>query len=357
MTGRLQAISPIASLRARRNQGTRMDIRDGFVDTIGHTPLIRLRGPSEATGCTILGKAEFLNPGGSVKDRAAKYMIADAEERGHLRPGGLVCEGTAGNTGIGLALVGNAHGYRTVIVIPETQSQEKKDMLKLCAAELFEVPAVPFSNPEHYIHTAERLAKELAETEPCGVLYANQWDNPSNRSGHYRSTAPEIWAQTDGTIDGFTCAIGTGGTIAGVAQFLKERNSNIRIAAADPMGAAMYNWIKHGELKSEGSSITEGIGQGRVTGNLRDVQIDDAYQIPDAEAMTAIFDLLQHEGICVGGSSGINIVGAVRLARDLGPGKTIVTVLCDSGTRYMAKLFNPAFLREKDLPVPPWLDG
>ena len=333
-----------------------MDIREGFVDAIGHTPLIRLRGPSEATGCTILGKAEFLNPGGSVKDRAAKYIILDAEARGELRPGGVVCEGTAGNTGIGLALVGNARGYRTVIVIPETQSQEKKDMLLLCGAELREVPAVPFKNPENYVHVAARLAQELAATEPGGVLYANQWDNTSNCDGHYRSTGPEIWQQTGGTIDAFICAIGTGGTIAGVGQFLKERNADICIAAADPIGAAMYSWIKHGELKSEGNSITEGIGQGRVTGNLKDAVFDDALQIPDAEAVTAIFDLLEHEGLCVGGSTGINVAGAVRLARQLGPGKTIVTVLADSGTRYTAKLFNPAFLRDKGLPVPGWLD-
>ena len=333
-----------------------MDIRDGFVDAIGHTPLIKLRGPSEATGCTILGKAEFMNPGGSVKDRAAKYIILDAEARGWLRPGGVVCEGTAGNTGIGLALVGNARGYRTVIVIPETQSQEKKDMLRLCGVELREVPAVPFKNPDNYVHVAARLAKELVDTEPGGVLYANQWDNRSNRDGHYRSTGPEIWEQTGGTIDGFICAIGTGGTIAGVGQFLKERSAGICVAAADPMGAAMYNWIKHGELKSEGNSITEGIGQGRVTGNLKDVVFDDAFQIPDTEAVTTIFDLLQHEGLCVGGSSGINVAGAVRLARQLGPGKTIVTVLADSGTRYTEKLFNPEFLRAKGLPVPCWLE-
>jgi cysteine synthase A len=333
-----------------------VDVRDGFTEAIGNTPLIKLRKASEQTGCTILGKAEFLNPGGSVKDRAAKYMILDAEERGDLKPGGVIVEGTAGNTGIGLALVGNARGYRTVIVIPETQSQEKKDMLRLCGAELREVPAVPFKNPNNYVHIAERLAKELAETEPKGVLYANQWDNLSNRDGHMRSTGPEIWEQTDGQVDGFTCAIGTGGTLNGVATFLKERNPAVRIAAADPLGAAMYNWIKHGDVKgTEGSSITEGIGQGRVTGNIQGAPIDDAYAIPDAEMLPIVFDLLSQEGLCLGGSSGINVAGAIRLARDLGPGHTIVTVLCDFGTRYQSKLFNPAFLREKNLPTPSWL--
>jgi len=334
-----------------------VDVRDGFVETIGNTPLLKLRKASERTGCTILGKAEYLNPGGSVKDRAAKYILLDAEERGELRPGGVVVEGTAGNTGIGLALVGNARGYRTVIVIPETQSQEKKDMLRLCGAELREVPAVPFKNPNNYVHVAERLAKELADREPQGVLYANQWDNLSNRSGHYRSTGPEIWEQTDRGVDGFTCAIGTGGTLAGVALFLKEQNPDVVIAAADPMGAAMYNYFKHGELKGEGSSITEGIGQGRVTANIDGAPVDDAYQIPDAEALPLVFDLLREEGLCLGGSSGINVAGAIRLARDLGPGHTVVTVLCDFGTRYQSKLFNPAFLREKGLPVPEWLDG
>jgi cysteine synthase A len=332
-----------------------MDIRDTFTDAVGNTPLIRLRKASELTGCTILGKAEFVNPGGSVKDRAAKYIILDAEGRGDLNPGGVVVEGTAGNTGIGLALVGNARGYRTVIVIPETQSQEKKDMLHLCGAELREVPAVPFKNPENYVHVAERLAKELSETEPKGVLYANQWDNLSNRDGHFRSTGPEIWDQTDGKVDGFICAIGTGGTIAGVGLFLKEKNKDIVIAAADPMGAAMYSYFKTGELKGEGSSITEGIGQGRITQNIDGAPIDDAFQIPDEEALPLIFDLLKDEGLCLGGSSGINVAGAIRLARDLGPGHTIVTVLADSGTRYQQKLFNPEFLREKGLPVPSWL--
>ncbi len=334
-----------------------MDYRDDFTDAVGNTPLIKLAKASERTGCTILGKAEFLNPGGSVKDRAAKYIILDAEERGDLKPGGVVVEGTAGNTGIGLALVGNARGYRTVIVIPETQSQEKKDMLRLCGAELREVPAVPFKNPNNYVHVAERLAGELAESEPNGVLYANQWDNLSNREGHVRSTGPEIWQQTDGKVDGFTCAIGTGGTLSGVGMALKERNPNVRIAAADPMGAAMYSYFKTGELKSEGSSITEGIGQGRVTANIDGAPIDDAYQIPDAEALPIVFDLLKEEGLCLGGSSGINVAGAIRLAEELGPGHTVVTILCDSGNRYQSKLFNPAFLREKGLPTPSWLEG
>jgi len=333
-----------------------VDIRDDFVDAVGRTPLIRLRRVSEETGCEILGKAEFLNPGGSVKDRAAKYIILDAEERGLVQPGGVVVEGTAGNTGIGLALVGNARGYRTVIVIPETQSQEKKDMLRLCGAELREVPAVPYRNPGNYVHVAARLAEELAKTEPRGVLYANQWDNLSNREGHYRSTGPEIWEQTDGRVDGFSCAIGTGGTLAGVGLFLKERNARVRIAAADPMGAAMYSYFKTGELASTGSSITEGIGQGRITRNIDGAPVDDAYRIPDEEALPYIFDLLAEEGLCLGGSSGINVAGAVRMARDLGPGHTVVTVLCDYGTRYQSKLFNPAFLREKGLPVPRWLD-
>ncbi|TMA34054.1 MAG: cysteine synthase A [Deltaproteobacteria bacterium] len=332
-----------------------MDIRDGFTDAVGNTPLIKLRRASELTGCTVLGKAEFLNPGGSVKDRAAKYMILDAEERGDLQPGGVVVEGTAGNTGIGLALVGNARGYRTVILMPETQSQEKKDMLRLCGALLRCVPAVPYKDPNHYVKQAERYAAELAKSEPNGVLYANQWDNPSNRNGHFRSTGPEIWAQTGGKVDGFTCAIGTGGTLAGVGDFLKSVNPAVRIVAADPMGAAMYHWIKHGELKSEGSSITEGIGQGRVTGNVAGAKIDDAYQIPDPEWLPIIFDLLQHEGLCLGGSSGVNVASAIRLAKELGPRHTVVTVLADYGTRYQSKLFNPEFLRAKGLPVPEWL--
>jgi cysteine synthase len=333
-----------------------MQIREDFTDTVGNTPLIKLKKASELTGCTILGKAEFLNPGGSVKDRAAKYIILDAEERGDLKPDGVIVEGTAGNTGIGLALVGNSRGYRTVIVIPETQSDEKKDMLRLCGVELREVPAVPFKDPNNYVRVSERLAQELAESEPNGVLYANQWDNTSNRNAHVRSTGPEIWDQTDGTVDGFTCAIGTGGTIAGTSEFLKSKNKNIRTAVADPMGSAMYEYFKNGELKSDGNSITEGIGQGRITGNIDGAMIDDAYQIHDRDALPLIFDLLKDEGLCLGGSSGINIAGAVRMAQDLGPGHTIVTVLCDYGTRYMSKLFNPAFLREKELPVPDWLD-
>jgi cysteine synthase A len=303
----------------------------------------------------VLGKAEFLNPGGSVKDRAALYIILDAERRGVLKPGGLIVEGTAGNTGIGLALVGNARGYRSMIVIPETQSQEKKDMLRLCGAEVREVAAVPYSNPDNYVHVSQRLARELAATEPNGALWANQWDNTANRDGHYRSTGPEIWEQTDGTIDGFVCAIGTGGTLAGIATFLKERRSAIRIAAADPMGAAMYQWIKYGELRAEGSSITEGIGLGRVTKNIAGAPIDDAYQISDAEALPILFDLLRHEGLCLGGSSAINVAGAIRLARDLGPGHTVVTILADGGARYQSKLWNPAFLLQHGLPCPDWL--
>jgi cysteine synthase len=325
------------------------EVRDGLVEAIGNTPLIRLRGPSELTGCEILGKAEFLNPGGSVKDRAALYIILDAEKRGLLKPGGVIVEGTAGNTGIGLALVGNARGYRTVIVIPENQSQEKKDLLRLCGAELREVPAVPYRDPNNYVHVSERLAKEL------GAFWANQWDNTANRDGHIRSTGPEIWAQTDGRVNGFACAIGTGGTLAGVSTYLKQKNKNVRIAVADPMGAAMYSWFKHGGLKAEGSSITEGIGQGRVTKNIEAAAVDDAYQIPDAEALAIVFELLKREGLCLGGSSGINVAGAIRLATDLGPGRTVVTILADSGTRYQSKLFNPSFLKERGLPCPDWL--
>ncbi len=326
-----------------------MEIRDGFVGAIGNTPLIRLRGVSQATGCNILGKAEFLNPGGSVKDRAALYIILDAEQRGALKPGGVIVEGTAGNTGIGLALVGNARGYRTVIVMPNSQSQEKKDLLRLCGAELREVPAVPFRDPSNYVHVSERVAQEL------GGFWANQWDNPANRDAHYRSTGPEIWEQTEGRIDGFTCAIGTGGTLAGVSSFLKQKNSKIRIVASDPMGAAMYSWFKHRELKSEGSSVTEGIGLGRVTKNVEGAMVDDAYRIPDAEAFPYLYELLKNEGLCVGGSSAINVAGAVRLAKALGPGHTVVTILADSGTRYQSKLFNPAFLKSKGLSVPDWL--
>lgn len=334
-----------------------MDIRDDFVDSVGNTPLIRLRKASEQTGCTILGKAEFLNPGGSVKDRAAKYIVLDAEARGVLEPGGLIVEGTAGNTGIGLALVGNARGYRTLIVIPDTQTREKKEALKLCGAELREVPAVPYRDPNNYVHIAERWAAELAETEPHGVLYANQWDNTANREGHCASTGPEIWRQTEGQVDAFICAVGTGGTLAGVSEYLKQRNPNIVTAVADPMGAAIFSWVKTGELSSQGSSITEGIGQGRITGNLDGAKIDDAFRISDEEMMPICFDLLLEEGLLMGGSSAINVAGAIRLASELGPGKTIVTLLCDSGSRYQSKLFNPEFLASKGLPTPPWLKG
>lgn len=332
-----------------------MDIRNGFIDSIGRTPLIRLKGPSEATGCNILGKAEFLNPGGSVKDRAALAIVQDAIERGQLRPGGTIVEGTAGNTGIGLALVGNAMGFRTVIVMPETQSQEKKDMLRLCGADLRLVPAVPFKDPGNYVHVSRRIAEELAQTEPNGAIWANQFDNLANREGHRRTTGPEIWQQTDGKIDAFTCATGTGGTLAGIALALKERNPDVKIVLADPMGSALYAWKKTGELKAEGNSITEGIGQGRVTANLADAPIDDAVQVTDEEALPVVFDLLKNEGLVLGGSSGINIVAAMKVARLLGPGHTIVTILCDYGTRYQSKLFNPSFLREKGLPVPDWL--
>jgi cysteine synthase A len=332
-----------------------MKIRDGFVDSVGNTPLIKLRKASEQTGCTILGKAEFLNPGGSVKDRAAKYMVLDAEQRGAIEPGGLIVEGTAGNTGIGLALVGNARGYRTLILMPDSQTQEKKDALRLCGAELREVPAVPYRNPNNYVHVAERTAAELTETEQHGVLYANQWDNTANREGHLASTGPEIWEQTDGSIDAFICAVGTGGTLAGVSEYLKQQDSKIVTAVADPMGAAIFSWVKTGELKSEGSSITEGIGQGRVTGNLEGAKIDDAFRIPDEEMMPVCFDLLLEEGLLMGGSSGINVAGAIRLAKELGPGKTIVTILCDSGSRYQSKLYNPEFLTSEGLPLPPWL--
>ena len=333
-----------------------MDVRDGFIDSIGNTPLIRLRRASEATGCEILGKAEFLNPGSSVKDRAALFIINDAEDRGVLKPGGVVVEGTAGNTGIGLALVGNARGYRTVIVIPDTQSQEKMDFLRLIGAEVREVPAVPYKDPNNYVHVSERVAEELAGTEPNGVLWANQWDNVANRDGHRQTTGPEIWEQTEGKVDGFICAVGTGGTLGGVSMALKERNSDVVIGIADPMGAALYHYYKHGELKSEGSSITEGIGQGRITKNLEGAVVDKAYQIPDEEAVPIVFDLLEHEGLCLGGSSGINVAGAIRLARDMGPGHTIVTILADFGSRYQSKLFNPEFLRSKNLPVPGWLE-
>jgi len=333
-----------------------MQVSEGIVAAIGNTPLIKLKRASAATGCTILGKAEFMNPGQSVKDRAALFIIEDAVRKGALAPGGVVVEGTAGNTGIGLALVGNALGFRTVIVIPDTQSQEKKDMLRLCGAELVEVPAVPYSNPNNYVKVSGRLAEQLARTETNGAIWANQFDNVANRQGHVETTGPEIWNQTDGKVDGFSCAVGTGGTLAGVAMALKARNKNVRIALADPMGAALYSYYTHGVLKSEGSSITEGIGQGRITKNLEDAPIDVAYQIPDQEAVPIIFDLLEHEGLCMGGSTGINVAGAIRLAKELGPGHTIVTILADYGSRYQSKLFNPQFLREKGLPVPAWLE-
>ena len=333
-----------------------MKVLDGFAEIVGNTPLIRLREVSEETGCEILGKAEFLNPGSSVKDRAALFIIKDAEERGALEPGGLIVEGTAGNTGIGLALCGNARGYRTLIVIPETQSQEKKDMLRLCGVELKEVPAVPYKDPNNYVHVAERLAQEMAKTETNGVLYANQWDNTANRRAHLEGTGPEIWQQTDGKLDGFICSIGTGGTVAGVSMFLKEKNPDVQIAIADPLGASMFSYYSTGELKGEGDSIAEGIGQGRITGNLEGAVVDMPFQIPDAEALPYIFDLLKHEGLCLGGSSAINIAGAVRMAGEMGPGHTIVTILCDYGDRYQSKLFNPSFLKEKGLPVPDWLE-
>jgi cysteine synthase len=333
-----------------------MQFSNGIVEAIGNTPLIKLERVSAATGCTILGKAEFMNPGQSVKDRAALFIIEDAVKKGELRSGGVIVEGTAGNTGIGLALVGNAMGFRSVIVIPETQSQEKKDTLRLCGAELVEVPAVPYSNPNSYVKLSGRLAEQLAKAEKNGAIWANQFDNVANRQGHVETTGPEIWRQTDGKVDGFVSAAGTGGTLAGVAMALKSRNAAVRIALADPMGSALYSYYTTGTLKSEGSSISEGIGQGRITKNLEGAPIDVAYQIPDAEALSIIFDLLEHEGLCLGGSSGINIAGAVRLAKDLGPGHTIVTILADYGTRYQSKLFNPQFLREKKLPAPHWLE-
>lgn len=325
------------------------------IDAIGNTPLIKLRKASELTGCTILGKAEFMNPGGSIKDRAAKYIILDAESRGELRPGGVIVEGTAGNTGIGLAMVANARGYRTVITIPESQAEEKKDALRLLGAELHQVPAVPFKNPENYVHVAARLAGELAKTEPHGVLYANQWENTDNGDGHYRSTGPEIWQQTEGQVDAFCCAIGTGGTISGVGRYLREQNSSIVVAVTDPLGSCMYNYYKHGELRAEGNSISEGIGQGRITANIASAPVNEAIQVGDTEALPVLFDLLSEEGLCLGGSSAINVAGAIKLAKIMGPGHTIVTVLCDSGTRYQSKLFNPDFLRGKGLPVPAWL--
>ncbi|WP_315742102.1 MULTISPECIES: cysteine synthase A [unclassified Bradyrhizobium] len=334
-----------------------MTIRNDVVEAIGNTPLIKLKHASEATGCTILGKAEFMNPGQSVKDRAGKWMILGAEKRGELKPGGLVVEATAGNTGIGLAVVAAARAYRTLIVIPETQSQEKKDMLRLCGAELVEVPALPFSNPNNYQHVGRRLADQLRKTEPNGVLFADQWNNLDNANAHYESTGPEIWEQTGGKVDGFISAVGTGGTLAGTSRYLKEKNKDIVTACADPHGFAMYNWFKHGEAKSTpGDSITEGIGIGRVTPVIETAKVDTAFLISDDEAVGIIYDLLQHEGLCLGGSTGVNVAGAIQLAKQLGPGKTIVTILCDSGNRYQSKLFNPEFMRSKNLPVPAWLE-
>ncbi len=333
-----------------------MTIAANVIAAIGNTPLIELQAASKATGCRILGKAEFMNPGGSVKDRAALYIVRDAIARGTLNPGGLIVEGTAGNTGIGLALVANALGFSTVIVIPETQAKEKKDMLRLQGAQLVEVPAVPYANPNNYVKLSGRLAERLARVNPKGVIWANQFDNLANRAAHFETTGPEIWDELGGEIHGFICACGTGGTLAGVGLALKERNKNIKIGLADPMGAALYSWYAHGELKASGSSITEGIGQGRVTENLVGAPVDFACQVPDNEALPIIFDLAQNEGLLLGGSSGVNVAGAIRLARELGPGHTIVTILCDGGGRYASKLFNPEFLREQKLPAPPWLE-
>ena len=331
-------------------------IRNDFLETVGNTPLIKLRKASEQTGCNILAKAEFMNPGGSVKDRAAKAIVLDAEQHGQLKPGGVIVEGTAGNTGIGLVLVGNSLGYRTVIVIPETQSQEKKDMLRLCGADLREVPAVPYRDENNYVKVSGRLAEEFAKTEENGAIWANQFDNVANRHGHYENTGPEIFEQCDGKVDAFICAVGTGGTLAGTGMALKERNPDIIIALADPLGAALHSFYTTGEFSSWGDSITEGIGQGRITANLENAPVDLSFQIPDEEALPICFDLLKEEGLCLGGSSGINVSGAIRLAKEIGPGKTIVTILADSGIRYQTKLFNPEFLRKKNLPVPAWLE-
>jgi cysteine synthase A len=332
-----------------------MRVGRNVVELIGDTPLIRLNRASDATGCEIWAKAEFANPGQSVKDRAALYIIRDAERKGLLGPGGLIVEGTAGNTGIGLAMVASSLGYRCEIVIPRTQSEEKKQAIRLLGAKLIEVDAVPYANPGNYVRYSGTLAAERAQTEPNGAIWANQFDNVANRQAHLETTGPEIWAQTGGKIDGFICAVGSGGTLAGIAMALRERKPGIAIGLADPFGAALFNWYQHGELKAEGGSITEGIGQGRITANLEGLSVDFAYQIPDAEALLQVYDLVQHEGLCMGGSSGINIAGAIRLARDLGPGKTVVTILCDYGQRYASKIFNPEFLRERDLPLPPWL--
>ena len=333
-----------------------MSITKNTIDAIGNTPLIRLTRASEETGCEILGKAEFMNPGQSVKDRAGLFIIEDAIKKGQLKPGGTIVEGTAGNTGIGLTVVANAMGFKTVIVIPVTQSQEKKDALKVLGAKLVEVPAVSYKDPNNYVKISGRLANQLNDSEPNGAIWANQFDNVANREGHMRTTAQEIWNQTDGKIDAFVSAVGTGGTLAGVGMGLKEKSKTIKIGLADPMGAALYEYYKNGELKAEGSSITEGIGQGRITENLKDAPVDIPFQIPDSEAIPLVFDLLQHEGLCMGASTGINIAGAIRMARELGPGHTIVTVLCDFGSRYQSKLFNPKFLRSKELPVPSWLE-
>jgi cysteine synthase len=332
-----------------------LPIADTIAAAVGNTPLIRLRRASAETGCTILGKAEFMNPGQSVKDRAALFIIRDAVARGALRPGGTIVEGTAGNTGIGLAVIGNALGFRTVIVIPETQSKEKKDALRLLGAHLIEVPALPYKNPNNYVHYSERLARELAKTEPNGAIWANQWDNVANRRAHIEGTAEEIWAATDGKVDGFVSAVGSGGTLGGVSDGLKAKRRDIQIALADVPGAALYSYFKTGVLKAEGSSITEGIGQGRVTKNIEGAAVDHAFLIPDEESVQVCFSLLSEEGLCLGGSSGVNVAGAIRLAKEMGPGHTIVTMLCDYGTRYQSKLFDPAFLKSKNLPVPDWL--
>jgi len=334
-----------------------MIVARDLAEAVGNTPLIRLRRASEATGCEIWGKAEFMNPGASVKDRAALWIIRDAVARGALRPGGTIVEGTAGNTGIGLGLIGAAMGFRTVIVIPDTQSQEKKDAIRAAGAELVEVPAVPYRDPNNYVRYSGRLAEKLDASEPNGAVWANQFDNVANRQAHVESTAPEIWEQTGGRIDGFICAVGSGGTLAGVAEGLRARKPDVKIGLADPDGAALYNWYAHGELKAEGSSITEGIGQGRITANLEGLTVDMPYNIPDSEAMPLVYDLLEHEGLCMGASTGVNVAGAIRMARELGPGHTIVTILCDYGTRYQSKIFNPAFLRAKGLPVPGWLEA
>jgi cysteine synthase A len=332
-----------------------MQIAASVLDAIGNTPLIRLRRASEATGCEILGKAEFMNPGQSVKDRAALYIIRDAEQRGLLRPGGRIVEGTAGNTGIGLAMVGKALGYASTIVIPRTQSQEKKDAIRLYGAELVEVDAVPYRDENNYVKYSGRLAKELDASEPNGAVWANQFDNVANREAHVHGTGPEIWAQTDGKVDGFICAVGSGGTLAGVAQALRDRNPKVQIGLADPFGAALYAYYTDGELKSEGSSISEGIGQGRITENLVGLTIDRPYRISDEDMLLALYDLVEHEGLVMGGSTGVNVAGAIQMARDLGPGHTIVTILADHGQRYQSKLYNPVFLSERGLPAPPWI--